>query len=436
MVPVLVIPTDGKPRSLAVDGPTRIGRKEDCALRLESPNVSRHHAQVTWDGTRAWVKDLGSHNGTFVNGRRIHEATVLNDRDELRLADVTLGLRLLQHAPRGVDPQFGTGSERGLIIFHCPNCAHRLGAALAMANFVRTCPACGRGLIVSPPPEPGAKAAAAPAATPAPHADAAPIKDVAPAPVSTRNAAEGEAAHEAVEPLRVEPRETALAEAIEGPHDAAAPPPGYAEAAPHLQPPSVPITVLGLTTESGAPRSTPEPPPCRNTVDEDQPSDTEAPGSTAEPVRRELPAGEVASTPGVPAARETAGQDMDTAQAPNAPSKPRRLEPVQRIASPSVATSANGPTPRHEALTTTQSDELTATPLVTVVERSGIRMNHHPSAAPVHAERHPPAVNTVTELPHLNERDWFAAPINQPWRPASGGRKERRAKKPRRDAGV
>lgn len=51
-----------------------IGRGPDCGLRLLEPEVSRHHAQlrVAPDGRAVELRDLGSTNGLFVNGRRVH----------------------------------------------------------------------------------------------------------------------------------------------------------------------------------------------------------------------------------------------------------------------------------------------------------------------------------------------------------------------------
>jgi pSer/pThr/pTyr-binding forkhead associated (FHA) protein len=52
-----------------------IGRAEDCLLRLPNTlphlNVSRHHCLLDIDPPEVWVRDLGSRNGTYVNGRMI-----------------------------------------------------------------------------------------------------------------------------------------------------------------------------------------------------------------------------------------------------------------------------------------------------------------------------------------------------------------------------
>ena len=66
-----------------------IGRAETAGLQLDSVRVSREHAVVTRVAGRYSVEDLGSTNGTFVNGQRIEKAA-LSDGDVLMVADVEL----------------------------------------------------------------------------------------------------------------------------------------------------------------------------------------------------------------------------------------------------------------------------------------------------------------------------------------------------------
>ena len=48
-----------------------IGRASSCHLRIAKSNVSGVHAEVVWDGVNWKIQDLGSRNGTFVDGRRL-----------------------------------------------------------------------------------------------------------------------------------------------------------------------------------------------------------------------------------------------------------------------------------------------------------------------------------------------------------------------------
>jgi predicted component of type VI protein secretion system len=52
-------------------GKLLVGREEDCQLRPDSEFVSRHHCVILLDEYTLRVRDLGSKNGTFVNGHRI-----------------------------------------------------------------------------------------------------------------------------------------------------------------------------------------------------------------------------------------------------------------------------------------------------------------------------------------------------------------------------
>lgn len=60
-----------------------IGREEDCHLRPNSELVSRHHCVFTNDNITLRLRDLGSTNGTFVNGERLRGAVVLNAGDRV-----------------------------------------------------------------------------------------------------------------------------------------------------------------------------------------------------------------------------------------------------------------------------------------------------------------------------------------------------------------
>jgi pSer/pThr/pTyr-binding forkhead associated (FHA) protein len=60
-----------------------IGREEDCHLRPNSELVSRHHCVFTHDEYTVRVRDLGSTNGTFVNGNRVRGTAVLSSGDRV-----------------------------------------------------------------------------------------------------------------------------------------------------------------------------------------------------------------------------------------------------------------------------------------------------------------------------------------------------------------
>jgi pSer/pThr/pTyr-binding forkhead associated (FHA) protein len=63
-----------------------IGR-EGCDILLPDPEASRRHAALTQREEDPVIEDLGSTNGTFVNGVRIEEPTALREGDAVRLGN-------------------------------------------------------------------------------------------------------------------------------------------------------------------------------------------------------------------------------------------------------------------------------------------------------------------------------------------------------------
>ena len=94
-----------------------IGRAEECDIRPLSDEVSRRHCAVRIEPGVVWVEDLGSRNGTFVNGHRIAEKTKVYDDDlikvgalELRVAGGTARAAAAQTS--WFQPPSGTGPTR------------------------------------------------------------------------------------------------------------------------------------------------------------------------------------------------------------------------------------------------------------------------------------------------------------------------------------
>lgn len=66
---------DGERRDFQVDKPACVlGRRQDCDLQIPLMGISRQHCQLSVQGTKISVKDLGSSNGTYVNGKRVEQA--------------------------------------------------------------------------------------------------------------------------------------------------------------------------------------------------------------------------------------------------------------------------------------------------------------------------------------------------------------------------
>jgi len=64
---------------------TVIGRLPECTIQLDSNMVSRKHAEVAKSDGKYFVKDLGSGNGTFLNGKKVETPTELKHNDRLKL---------------------------------------------------------------------------------------------------------------------------------------------------------------------------------------------------------------------------------------------------------------------------------------------------------------------------------------------------------------
>lgn len=84
----------GAPKEVDLrDGSTVLGRTEDADVRLDVDGVSRRHARITRVGPALNLVDLGSKNGTFINGERV-DVAALHHGDRIQLGPVTLHFRL------------------------------------------------------------------------------------------------------------------------------------------------------------------------------------------------------------------------------------------------------------------------------------------------------------------------------------------------------
>jgi Protein of unknown function (DUF3662)/Inner membrane component of T3SS, cytoplasmic domain len=83
---------DGRTYPLQM-GSTVIGRGDQANLRLPDVGISRRHARLDYDGNQVVLTDLGSTNGTMVNGQRV-SAVALNPGDMIQLGTTTLTFRV------------------------------------------------------------------------------------------------------------------------------------------------------------------------------------------------------------------------------------------------------------------------------------------------------------------------------------------------------
>lgn len=80
----------GRTHELKVDK-TTIGRLEDNTFPIPEPSVSSHHCEIILRGSDVVVKDLGSTNGTFINGEKVSESA-LKAGQILRLGQIEMRL--------------------------------------------------------------------------------------------------------------------------------------------------------------------------------------------------------------------------------------------------------------------------------------------------------------------------------------------------------
>ncbi|MDN5725223.1 MAG: FHA domain-containing protein [Propionibacteriales bacterium] len=86
-------PQSGTSASLA-DGVVQIGRSADCQIILEDDYVSTRHARVIANDNGFYVEDLGSTNGTYVNGQRITQPTTIGLADAVRIGKTVMKLEV------------------------------------------------------------------------------------------------------------------------------------------------------------------------------------------------------------------------------------------------------------------------------------------------------------------------------------------------------
>jgi pSer/pThr/pTyr-binding forkhead associated (FHA) protein len=73
---------------------TIIGRRQDCDLRIPLMPVSRRHCQLILNNETLKIRDLGSRNGTFLNGKRITDEITAQAGDNITIGPLTFGIQI------------------------------------------------------------------------------------------------------------------------------------------------------------------------------------------------------------------------------------------------------------------------------------------------------------------------------------------------------
>jgi len=96
---LLYIDDDGSDCEVRIERdqePVTIGRREGATIKVHNASVSGKHCTVGWKDEEVEVRDLGSSNGTFINGERIRRG-ILNDGDVLRCGRFELRMSFVEH---------------------------------------------------------------------------------------------------------------------------------------------------------------------------------------------------------------------------------------------------------------------------------------------------------------------------------------------------
>jgi len=107
-----LVPLDGGPTVDLAKDLTLVGRNEDCDLRLDHKSVSKLHCILVRTEGLVLVRDLGSTNGTRVNGQRVRRAALLPD-DNLAIATFRYRVSFGGHATAAGDNSESRNSAPG-----------------------------------------------------------------------------------------------------------------------------------------------------------------------------------------------------------------------------------------------------------------------------------------------------------------------------------
>jgi hypothetical protein len=105
-----VVEIDGDRHRLA-HSRTVIGRGSEADITIADTGTSRKHIEILWDGERAQVTDLGSTNGSLLNGEPVSRAVLLPD-SVIEIGRTRIVFRVLAQTGRNSDPTAARGGQR------------------------------------------------------------------------------------------------------------------------------------------------------------------------------------------------------------------------------------------------------------------------------------------------------------------------------------
>jgi hypothetical protein len=162
-----------------IESGTTIGR-EGCDITLVDPDVSRRHAAIRIAAGEVTIEDLGSTNGTLVNGETITQPRTLRDGDEVRIGSASWRLRAPAAATRLSDvPKEATPASQATTLRPAATPAPEPPRPEPPTEEAPRAPS-----EAARAPSEAAPAPSAPAPMPSERAPAPPARERAPAPMS------------------------------------------------------------------------------------------------------------------------------------------------------------------------------------------------------------------------------------------------------------
>ncbi len=77
-------------------GENILGRDHNAVVWVDDPSVSRHHARIVVAGAEAKLEDLGSKNGTLLNGELVEKPALIGDGDEIQIGRAKMTFHVLR----------------------------------------------------------------------------------------------------------------------------------------------------------------------------------------------------------------------------------------------------------------------------------------------------------------------------------------------------
>ncbi len=111
------------------EGEYLLGRSKDCQVKFLGESVSRKHAKLRIEGDNIYIEDIGSSNGTFVNGRLVRSITSIHPEDRIHLGKVVM---IIKEKMEEIKEE---------ILQNCPQCHNKIRGGM------KFCTNCGAMLI-------------------------------------------------------------------------------------------------------------------------------------------------------------------------------------------------------------------------------------------------------------------------------------------------